>query len=74
MIRVGIPRKYKPTKLSEHPKPQKIGPTKITSHMVHYQCYILCTAQWQKSPGVFMRKNDEKFTIENGSYIKIQCM
>ena len=28
--------------------------------------FMLCAAQWQKSPGVFMRKKDEKFTIENG--------
>ena len=26
MIRVGTPRKYKPTKLSELPKPQKLNP------------------------------------------------
>ena len=34
MIRVGTPQKYKSTKLSELPKPQKIRPTKITNHTV----------------------------------------
>ena len=37
MIRVGTPRKYKPTKLSELPKPQKIKPTNITNHTVAVQ-------------------------------------
>ena len=34
MIRGGMPREYRPTKLSELPKPQKIRPTKITYRMV----------------------------------------
>ena len=34
MIRVGTPQKYKPTKSSKLPKPQKIRPTKITNHTV----------------------------------------
>ena len=31
MIRVGMPQKYKPMKLPELPKPQKIRLTKITN-------------------------------------------
>ena len=34
MIRVGMPRKYKPMKLSELPKPRKFKPTNITNHTV----------------------------------------
>ena len=30
---------------------------------------MLCAAQWQKSPGVFMRKKDKEFTIEDGTAI-----
>ena len=30
-----MPQKYKPTKLSELPKPRKIGPTKITNRTVY---------------------------------------
>ena len=31
-------------------------------------CSMLCAAQWQKSPGVFMRKKNKEFTIEDGIY------
>ena len=34
----------------------------------HYQCSMLCSAQWQKSPGVFMRKKGKEFTIEDGTH------
>ena len=34
VIRIGIPRKYEPTKLSKLPKPQKFKPSKITNCMV----------------------------------------
>ena len=37
-------------------------------YMFHYQCSMLCSAQWQKSPGVFMRKKDKEFTIEDGTH------
>jgi len=28
---------------------------------------LLFVAQWQKSPGVFMKREREKFTIEDGT-------
>ena len=39
--------------------------------LVCLSCSMLCAAQWQKSPGVFMRKKDKKFTIEDGILIEI---
>ena len=45
------------------------GHLKVCYRHVLVALFILCAAQWQKSPGVFMRKKDEKFTIENGILI-----
>ena len=43
----------------------------FTCASLSISCSMLCAAQWQKSPGVFMRKKDKKFTIEDGILIEI---
>ena len=40
VITEGIPRKYKPTKLSELLKPRKFRPTKITIHTVYHNTMV----------------------------------
>ena len=45
------------------------GHLKVCYRHVLVALFMLRAAQWQKSPGVFMRKKDEKFTIENGILI-----
>ena len=45
------------------------GHLKVCYRHVLVALFMLRAAQWQKSPGVFMRKKNEKFTIENGILI-----
>ena len=49
-VRGDMPRKYKPTKSSELPKPQKISPTKITNRkIVKFQHFSISTSHRYES-------------------------